>query len=115
MYSFINIDIIQFFNYGISDFKKELSMKKLTALTLSAIFCLAATGCADRPGAQKTLEKNLYTDISLGNYDPLAQFQHPLLCDENLRNTRFSAKSPEGKKVSGVVCNQPFFNNIALD
>ena len=74
-------------------------MKKLVLL----IGAVALAACTDNPGALRALEGAGYTQIELGGY---AWFQ----CDgkSDTFSTKFTAKGPAGKIVSGAVCSGLF-------
>lgn len=57
-----------------------------------------ARGCVDHTSSAEALESSGYSDIRFDGYGWLR-------CDKNdLYSTKFTAKNPTGREVSGVVC-----------
>ena len=54
--------------------------------------------CTDDSNSRRTLENSGYTDIELHGYKAFACGK-----DDSF-STAFTAKNPQGKQVSGVVC-----------
>lgn len=69
---------------------------KLRWLPLALV--LAISSCTDEGSSRKALEDEGYTNITFNGYDPFA------CSDEDSFSTLFVADSPNGKRVSGVVC-----------
>ncbi len=70
-------------------------MKSLGYLVVCA---LALTGCTRADKAQSTLEDQGYTDIHMTGYAFFA------CSSDDTFHDGFTAKSPSGKTVEGVVC-----------
>ncbi|CAB4196704.1 hypothetical protein UFOVP1290_224 [uncultured Caudovirales phage] len=69
-------------------------MKKIFAILFAFTLC----GCTNESDSRRTLDNSGFTDIKLHGYAWFA-------CDKNdLFHTEFTAKNPNGKVVSGVVC-----------
>jgi hypothetical protein len=67
-------------------------------LVILLVFALAPTACVDRDDTRTTLDAAGYTDITTGDY---AWFE----CGrDDTYATRFTARNPAGKRVSGTVC-----------
>lgn len=66
------------------------------ALFVAALFCL--TACDDAALAKKTLDSAGFSDISITGWEPFACGKDDML------ETGFIAKNPNGKTVTGVVC-----------
>lgn len=64
---------------------------------------------AGQDSAKSFLEEKGYTQVIVSSGDMFS-------CSENERSTRFTARDPGDKAVSGVVCNPVFLNpSIRLD
>lgn len=68
-------------------------MRKILLLVV-----LAVTACTDPAGATKVLTDNGFTDISVGGYSWTGCGR------DDMYATEFSATSPAGKRVNGVIC-----------
>lgn len=69
-------------------------MKKL--LTILPILLLAS--CTDETNSRRTLDNSGYTDIHIKGYELFGCGK------DDTFSTGFTAKNPQGKTVSGVVC-----------
>jgi hypothetical protein len=59
---------------------------------------LFLAACTDEPASRKALESQGFTDIRFTGYEAFA-------CSEDDGfHTGFTAKNPQGRQVSGVVC-----------
>ncbi len=68
---------------------------KLFAMVLA----MSLAGCTDNDGARRALEDAGYSDIQVGGY---ALFS---CSDKDTFATKFTAKGPTHKPVSGAVCS----------
>lgn len=60
---------------------------------------LLLAGCgADESNSRRTLESSGYTEISITGWAPLTCGK------DDTFSTGFTAKNPQGRRVSGVVC-----------
>lgn len=75
---------------------------------LAALFACAAASCTDQKTARRVLEDQGYTDISVGGFDAFG------CSDDDTYATKFTATSPNGKRVSGVVCSSQFFKGSTV-
>ena len=62
-----------------------------------ALFLMFAMGCTDEDAARSVLTDQGYTDIQIHGYDAFACAKGDSTC------TEFSAVSPAGRRVRGVV------------
>ena len=70
-------------------------MKKAIAILL----LLGLAACTDPRAAQKALDDMGFSDVQAGGYDFFT-------CgDDYTFHTKFTAKNPKGKTVTGVVCS----------
>lgn len=60
---------------------------------------LSMSACTDKKTARKTLDNAGYSDVEVGGYGFFACGR-----DDSF-STKFKARNPVGKEVSGVVCN----------
>jgi hypothetical protein len=75
----------------------------VAAIAIVGVCSITLGGCTDPAVAQKSLESAGFTDITLtGNPGFLFWFRG---CGEDTFATGFVAKNPQGKTVSGAVCN----------
>ncbi|MBS7812303.1 lipoprotein [Roseococcus pinisoli] len=86
-------------------------MKK-TILTLTAALTLAA--CSDGPTAKRVAEDQGFTQVETTGY------RWSGCGEQDSYRTGFRALSPNGRRVSGVVCSSSFFgfgktNTLRLD
>lgn len=65
---------------------------------LIVVLALLLTGCTDEGGSRKALESAGFTDINFQGYAWFGCGK-----DDGF-HTEFTAKNPQGKQVSGVVC-----------
>lgn len=72
-------------------------MKKLY-LILAIAAALLAAGCTSADTAVRALEGAGYTSINIEGYTLFGCGEHDVF------HTKFTAKGPTGKSVSGVVC-----------
>lgn len=72
---------------------------KIASLALVAIAASALVACSDPDNARHALEGAGYSDIEMGGWEPLWCGQ-----DDDFTTT-FTAKAPNGAKVSGAVCS----------
>jgi len=70
-------------------------------LLLLVCLALAAGACTDANGARKALSDSGYTDIKIAGY---AAFS---CSEDDFFATKFTAKGPTGRTVSGAVCSAP--------
>jgi len=68
-------------------------------LMLIAVVAVLANGCTDSKTTTRVLTEQGYTEIEVGGYDAFA------CSDDDTFATKFTAKGPSGKRVSGVVCS----------
>lgn len=78
--------------------------------TTTLILCAAAVlaGCTQSDDAVRVLESAGYTEVALNGYDFFNCSQ------DDFYKTKFSAKGPNGKPVSGVVCAGLFFKGATI-
>lgn len=74
----------------------------------TALACLWLSGCTDQRTARRVLEQQGYTDIRVGGFDPFA------CSDDDTYSTKFTATTPYGARVSGVVCSSQFFKGATV-
>lgn len=68
-------------------------------ILLAAIVALVLTSCSDPATAIKALEAMGFTDIQTHGYAPF-------MCGkDDTFATKFTARNPQGRSVSGAVCN----------
>lgn len=79
-------------------------MKRL----LIAVALLAAVGCTDQKTARRVLEDQGYTEVSVGGFDAFG------CSDDDTYATKFTATSPNGKRISGVVCSSQFLKGSTV-
>lgn len=80
--------------------------KIITAVALM----MTLSACTNADGSKRVLEQAGYTDVQTGGYDWLN------CSEDDMFHTKFTAKGPTGKTVSGVVCNGVFKGNtIRID
>lgn len=72
-------------------------MKKL--ICIMAILVCSVVGCTNGDQAIRVLSDNGYSDIQITGYSPFA------CSDSDTFSTGFTAKSSNGKYVSGTVCS----------
>lgn len=72
-------------------------MKKISAFVILILLVLLVA-CTNKDRSRETLEKAGYTDINLGGYDAFS------CSDSDTYATKFTARNPNGMRVSGVVC-----------
>ena len=77
---------------------------KLAALLLA----VALFGCTQPDHARRVLESAGYTEIQMQGYDWLA------CSEDDTYHDKFSAKGPNGKPVSGVVCAGLLFKGATI-
>lgn len=70
----------------------------MTRLAITLLIALTLAGCSDNIGARRALADAGYTDIELTGYRIFG------CSDDDQFRTGFRAKSPAGRRVSGVVC-----------
>lgn len=80
----------------------------MKTLALSIVLAALLAGCTDGSTARHALDSAGYTDIRTYGYDWFACGQDDFFA------TRFSAKNPAGKTVSGVVCSGLFFKSATI-
>ena len=78
-----------------------------TAMTLALCTALLA-GCTQTDDAVRALESAGYTDVQLDGYDFFFFFE------DDFYKTKFRAKGPNGKPVSGVVCAGLLFKGATV-
>jgi hypothetical protein len=76
----------------------------ILAATITAL-CVA---CTQPDHAKKILEDQGYTDVRMDGYDWLN------CSKDDVYHDKFTAKSPAGKKVSGVVCAGLLFKGATI-
>lgn len=79
-------------------------MKRL--LIIAALAALAA--CTDPSTATRVLEDQGYTSVQMTGYNFMA------CSKDDTFHTGFTAKSPNGRQVSGTVCAGAFFKNSTI-
>jgi len=83
------------------------SKSKLATIVIAA---LSLAACSDASDARRVLDDQGYTDIRVGGHAWFACSDHDSYA------TKFTAKSPIGRQVSGAVCKGIFKNStIRLD
>lgn len=80
-------------------------MNKVIALILVG---LCVSGCTQPDRAHRVLADQGYTEIKLHGYDWWN------CSEEDTYKDKFTAKSPTGKDVSGVVCAGLFFKGSTI-
>jgi len=81
-------------------------MKKIILISITALLM----SCTDEKGAKKTLENSGYTNVSVGGYGLFGGSKDDVYC------TKFTATSPNGNRVTGVVTSGWFKGHtIRLD
>ena len=73
-------------------------MKRLILLILIAASILVS-GCTKPDGTQRVLKQQGFTDIQITGYRPFMCSDRDTFC------TGFTAKGPNGDRVSGAVCS----------
>lgn len=68
---------------------------------LAPLVALLLTGCSDPKAASRALDDMGFTDVRLHGWSLFG-------CGNDGFTTRFEAKNPQGKRVSGVVCSAWF-------
>lgn len=80
-------------------------MKTVMTLALAATML---AGCTQTDDAVRVLESAGYTDVTLEGYDLFN------CSDDDFYKTKFRAKGPNGKPVSGVVCAGLLFKGATV-
>ena len=88
--------------------EKWASLKTILA---AALISLLLAGCSDPEDARRALAREGYTGIKTDGY----RFKLSFWCGKIFIRTGFTAVSPEGKPVSGIVCDGLFCDVIDLD
>lgn len=66
------------------------------------------SGCTDASNTSRILTQNGYTDVSITGYSWF------MCAESDLYSTGFTAKSPNGRYVSGAVCSGMFFKGSTI-
>lgn len=73
-------------------------MRALLPILAAFVLVAIATGCTDKPGAEKALAAAGYSNIKVGGYGFGCDSRDPIA-------TEFVATGPTGHRVRGVVCS----------
>lgn len=65
-------------------------------------------GCTSETDTNRALEGAGFTEIQIGGYDVLG------CSEDDFFHTKFTAKNPAGKIVSGTVCSGVLFKNATI-
>lgn len=83
----------------------------LKTILAAALISLSLSSCSDPEDARRTLAREGYTGIKTDGY----RFKLSFWCRKTFIRTGFTAVSPDGKPVSGIVCDGLFRDVIDLD
>lgn len=83
-------------------------MKTQFFVAAAVVACLSVGGCTEPERAAEVLAAQGYTSIEITGYDAFA------CAKDDTYHTGFTAKSPNGTQVKGVVCAGVLFKGSTI-